>query len=360
MNNIKYYNLFILISTFARNIIELFSMIILYKIGFSLKDIMLFYIIYFITCGVVSTISLFISSKFNSKYILFFSSFLYAYSFYYLSNLSCNLISLIIFAIILAISNYTYHPLRHYYAILVIDDNKNKKIASILIFNYLAIILASYLGPYLTNNMGLDIIVIILVISSLISIIPLFKLKKNKIQKKVKLSFKEIKKDKLLFFIFEQGKVIFLLLQALYLYIYVKEDVTYLGLFNVILGIAAIFTIYFFARSNNYRFRLINSILCIILILKINIVNPIFLLILAFFEGIGIKIFEVVSTKNIYNIDKVNVIGYLIVVELIFCLVSSFIFVIFYFINNLKIMLYICILFIFICGLINPKIDKNN
>ena len=65
-------------------------------------------------------------------------------------------------------------------------------------------------------------------------------------------------------------------------------------------------------------------------------------------------------SKNIYNIDKVNVIGYLIVVELIFCLVSSFIFVIFYFINNLKIMLYICILFIFICGLINPKIDKNN
>ena len=359
MNNIKYYNIFILISTFARNIIEIFSMVILYKIGFSLKQIMLFYIIYFITSTISSIISLVISSKYNAKYILLLSSFLYTYSFYFLSRLNNNITSLIIFAILLAISNYTYHPIRHYYAIKTIDNNKNNKIASILIFNYIAIIISSYLGAYLTKNIKITSIIIILLLTSLISIVPLLKLKYKKQKEKIRLSLNNLKKDKVLFFIFEQGKVIFLLLQSLYLYIYVKNDITYLGLFNVILGISSIITIYIFSKTNNYKFKLFNSLLCTILILKINIINPNILLILAFFEGIGIKIFEVVSTKNIYNINKENIISYLIIVEVIFCLISSFIFIIFYFINNLKLMLYICIVFIFICGLINPKIDNN-
>ena len=360
MKNITYYNIFILISTFARNIVEVFSIILLYKLGFSIKELMLFYVIYFLSSAIVSTVSLIISNKINFKYILLFSSIIYAYSFYYLSNLNNNFLSLFIFAILLSISNYTYHPIRHYYALKVLDNNKNKKIASILIINYIAIIIATYIGSYITDNIGLEPIVYILIIFSLISIIPLFKLKIDNNKYKINLSIKKINKNKILFFSLEQGKVIFLLLQSLYLYIYVKNSIMYLGIFNIINSLASLFTIYFFSKSNNYKFKLINILLCLILILKINMTNSNLLLILAFFEGIGIKVFEVFSTKNIYNIKTKDTISYLILAELIFCLVSSLIFLIFYFINNLKIMLYVCILFIFICSFIKLKIDIDN
>lgn len=359
MNNIKKYNLFILISTFARSIIELFSIVILYKLGFSFNNIIIFYIIYYLFCAITSSISLSFSNKINPKYILIFSSMIYAYSFYYLSNISINIISLIIFAILLATGNYTYHPIRHLYALKVLDK-KNKGIASILIYNYIAITLASYLGPYLTNKIGLDLIIIILIITSIFSIIPLLFIKNENKLEKIKLNIKKLPRRKLLFFICEQFKVIFLLLQPLYLYLYVNDNIEYVGMFNAILGIASIVTIYLFSKTNNYKFFIINLFLCLTLIFKINITNPNTLLMLAILEGIGIKIFEVVSTKNIYNIEKENTISYLILVELIFCLVSTTIFIIFYFINNLKNMLYICIFFIFLCGIINPKIDNQN
>ena len=42
MNNIKRYNLFILFSTIARNIVEVFSSVLLYKIGYTFREILLY------------------------------------------------------------------------------------------------------------------------------------------------------------------------------------------------------------------------------------------------------------------------------------------------------------------------------
>ena len=43
MTNGKRYNLFILISTLARNIVEIFSSVILYEKRYSVKNILLFF-----------------------------------------------------------------------------------------------------------------------------------------------------------------------------------------------------------------------------------------------------------------------------------------------------------------------------
>ena len=358
MNNITKYNIFILISTFSRNLIELFSSLILYNIGFNLKEIILFYTIYYLISLITSIITLSLSRLINNKYILIFSNLTYALSFYYLSNLHNNLISLFLFSIILAISNYTYHPIRHKYALDMLDKNKNRKITSILIFNYLAIIISSYLGPFITNHFGLNIVVFILIISSLISIIPLTRIKiKNTNYNKIKLI--KINKNKLIFFILEQFKVIFLLLQPIYIYLYVTKNIEFVGIINVVISIAAILTIYLFSKTNNNKFKLFNIILSIILFIKINTTNTYFILIFAILEGIGIKIFEVVSTKNIYNIKNENKTNYLITTEIIFCSTSFLIFLFFYFLNNLRLMLIISIFAIFLCSFINLKIDNK-
>ena len=43
---------------------------------------------------------------------------------------------------------------------------------------------------------------------------------------------------------------------------------------------------------------------CIILLLKLNITSNYLILVIGFFEGLGIKMFEIVSAENIYNIKK--------------------------------------------------------
>ena len=51
MNNIKRYNIFILLSTLSRNIPEVYSAVLLYKMDYSLKDILLFFTVLYLLEG---------------------------------------------------------------------------------------------------------------------------------------------------------------------------------------------------------------------------------------------------------------------------------------------------------------------
>ena len=67
--------------------------------------------------------------------------------------------------------------------------------------------------------------------------------------------------------------------------------------------------------------------------------------------------FEIISAENMYNVKKdTNIKGYIITTEIIFCLVRTIIFFIGYLINDIKIMLYISIILIFLTGFIKRKI----
>ena len=80
------------------------------------------------------------------------------------------------------------------------------------------------------------------------------------------------------------------------------------------------------------------------------------MLIIALFEGLGIKTFEIVSAENIYSINKdTNIKGYILIVEIIFCSVRSILCLIGYFINNIKIILYFTIILIFMISFIKRK-----
>ena len=153
------------------------------------------------------------------------------------------------------------------------------------------------------------------------------------------------------FFILEQSKVLFLLIQPLYLYLYITNDIKYIGIFNIINSIASIIIIYYIVRKINVNkyFKYTNILLIIVLVIKLNIVNKYLTLLIAFFEGLLIKIYEIVSMKNLYQLKIDNIKSYLIKVEVIFCLTRSvFMLVSFLFINDIKIILYILLVFIFL------------
>ena len=236
MKNYKKYNIFIFFSTIARNIVEVFSAVLLYKMGYSIRNILLFFFLLYFVGIFVNYITLSLTKIINPKVILLVSSFLFSLTFYFLSIMENTVDNLIIYSILFSISSYTYHSLRHYFALKVLNKNQNqKKVGNILICSYLAIILSSYLGSYITDNQGLITTVIITIIISLISMIPLILIKTTPDYKQTKMldTIKKMKNKNTLFFFFEQFKVIFLSLQPLYLFIYVKNNLEYIGLFNV-------------------------------------------------------------------------------------------------------------------------------
>ena len=348
-NNIKY-NIFLLISTLSRNLVEVFNIALLYKLNYSIKEIFLYYTVFFLFSALVNVITIYLTNYIKSKYILVLSNLLFCYSYYFLNNTRHNINTLIIFALISSFASYTYHIIRHYFA-LKYTDNSNKEIGNIAIFSFIGIIISSYLGPVITENYSFSITIIIMLIFSLISMIPLLLIKDNTVKEKI-IKIK-LNRNRKLFFIFEQSKVLFLLIQPLFLYLYVSENLKYIGVFNVINCIASIIFVYYLVRKININkyFKYLNILLIIVLVLKLNILNKYFILMLAFFEGLFIKVYEIVSMKNLYQIKTNNIKSYLIKVELIFCLVRSlFMFFSYLFINNLKIVLYILLVFILISG----------
>ena len=244
MNNIKRYNIFILLSTLSRNIPEVYSAVLLYKMDYSLKDILLFFTVLYLLGALTSVITIYILNKIKSKYILILSSIIFSLSFYYMSIMSKTTKSLLIFSIIYSIGSYTYHTLRHYYAIKALEDNKKENIGNILIFTNIAIILSSLIGGYIQSKLSTFALALFVVILSIVSFIPLFKFEASIGKEKIK--YQKIEKNKLKFFILEQAKVINLSLQPLYLYLFVNSKITYVGIYNVILGISSCIFIYFF------------------------------------------------------------------------------------------------------------------
>ena len=345
MFKINHYNFFIFLSTLVRNLIEVFSCVLLYKIGYLIPSILLFIFIMSIS-GLFTD---YLSLKINYKISLMISSILYGISFYYLSIMSPTIINLIIFAIILSISNYSYTLIKHLLAINLVDNSK-QNISIILIFTYLANVISSLIGAYLIEKLSLGITSIIIIVLSFVSIIPISKL--NIKISKLKLKKIYIPKKKILFSIFEQFKVIFITLQPLYLYLYINNNIYYIGTFNIVINIASLIVMYLISKKiKNKHFRYLNIIFCIALLLKLNVKNSIIILWIAFLEGIGQKIYEMISLENLYDNITNDIGSYLMVEEIFFCLSRAFIAIIFsLFIKDLIIMLYICIIGIFISG----------
>ena len=353
MKKLTLYNIFLFLSNISRNIVEIFSFVYLYQKGYKIKNILLFYSIYYLVGVFISYITVYLTKCIRRKVLLIISGLLYGVSFYYLSVMSMTNYNLVILSIILSTSSFIYHTIRHYYAMNLVDKVEDKKIASILISAYLPIIFSSILGSYIVDKYSILVSSIIVIILSVISIIPLIFIKDDITNNKIEYS--KINSNKLVFFILEQFKVIFLLLEPIYLYLYVKKSLNYVGTFNILICISSIIYLYYIAHRINISkyFKYINIIFCLVLLLKLNITNKYILLIVALLEGLGIKSFELTSNKNIYNIENSNINGYLITCELIFCFLRSIICLIFYlFIDNVKVMLYISLVPIFLISFV--------
>ena len=125
MSNLKKFNIFVFITSFAKGLIEVFIPLILFDKGFTIKEILLFLIIKHSICTILSLPTK-IYKKASCSFLLVISSLFFSTTYIYLNFLKDNIISLIILSILSSIYASIYWTVRHVYALIIIESKKQQ------------------------------------------------------------------------------------------------------------------------------------------------------------------------------------------------------------------------------------------
>lgn len=357
MSDLKKYNIFIFITSFAKLLVEIFIPLILYNMSFTIKEIILFLILKYSFCLLFIPVGYFIGKKYSVSTLMILSSIIFSITYIYLSQINRNLTSLIILSILYSSYLMFYWLGRHTYGLSIIEDKKTTDNVSLYnIFTILGGLFSPFIGSYIiekTSTLTLSTIVLVLMI---ISIIPLTKIKKIKLNPntQIKHIIKSFPKTNYIFNTLDQLRYILYTVLPLWIYINIKSKYSYIGILNIITGLGSIIYIYLLSKKmdKNKKDYLSLSLLImgIIYLLKISITSNLAYLIITLFEGITKSSLDTITLRNTYVYQKNYCItSYIIFTEIINNIARTLFLIIFYIFNvPLKTMLLICILGIFL------------
>lgn len=357
MSDLKKYNIFIFITSFAKLLVEIFIPLILYNMSFTIKEIILFLILKYSFCLLFIPVGYFIGKKYSVSTLMILSSIIFSITYIYLSQINKNLTSLIILSILYSSYLMFYWLGRHMYGLSIIEDKKTTDNVSLYnIFTILGGLFSPFIGSYIiekTSTLTLSTIVLVLMI---ISIIPLTKIKKLKLNPntQIKHIIKSFPKTNYIFNTLDQLRYILYTVLPLWIYINIKSKYSYIGILNIITGLGSIIYIYLLSKKmdKNKKDYLSLSLLImgIIYFLKIIITSNLAYLIITLFEGITKSSLDTITLRNTYVYQKNYCItSYIIFTEIINNIARTLFLIIFYIFNvPLKTMLLICILGIFL------------
>lgn len=357
MSDLKKYNIFIFITSFAKLLVEIFIPLILYNMSFTIKEIILFLILKYSFCLLFIPVGYFIGKKYSVSTLMILSSIIFSITYIYLSQINKNLTSLIILSILYSSYLMFYWLGRHTYGLSIIEDKKTTDNVSLYnIFTILGGLFSPFIGSYIiekTSTLTLSTIVLVLMI---ISIIPLTKIKKIKLNPntQIKHIIKSFPKTNYIFNTLDQLRYILYTVLPLWIYINIKSKYSYIGILNIITGLGSIIYIYLLSKKmdKNKKDYLSLSLLImgIIYFLKITITSNLAYLIITLLEGITKSSLDTITLRNTYVYQKNYCItSYIIFTEIINNIARTIFLIIFYIFNvPLKTMLLICILGIFL------------
>lgn len=357
MSDLKKYNIFIFITSFAKLLVEIFIPLILYNMSFTIKEIILFLILKYSFCLLFIPVGYFIGKKYSVSTLMILSSIIFSITYIYLSQINRNLTSLIILSILYSSYLMFYWLGRHAYGLSIIEDKKTTDNVSLYnIFTILGGLFSPFIGSYIiekTSTLTLSTIVLVLMI---ISIIPLTKIKKIKLNPntQIKHIIKSFPKTNYIFNTLDQLRYILYTVLPLWIYINIKSKYSYIGILNIITGLGSIIYIYLLSKKmdKNKKDYLSLSLLImgIIYLLKITITSNLAYLIITLLEGITKSSLDTITLRNTYVYQKNYCItSYIIFTEIINNIARTIFLIIFYIFNvPLKTMLLICILGIFL------------
>lgn len=357
MSNLKKYNIFTFVTTFAKLLIEVFIPLILYNMNFTIKEIILFLIIKHALCTVFLPITKLVIKKKSTTFLMIISSILFTLSYIYLNFLTKNLFKLLIFTTLLSMYLTFYWVGRHTYALSIIEDKKATDNTSLYtIFTILGGLFSTYIGSILIEKTSYLFLSIIVLFLMLISIIPLTKIKSKKETNDIKLItiITSFPKRNYIFTFLDQLRFVLVTIFPLYIYLNINKSYKYIGIINIVSGLGSIIYIYILKKlmDKNKSDYLSSSLLylAITYTLKLFTKNNIIFLIIVFFEGIFRSVVDLITLRNTYVYSKnYTRLNYTIFTEGINNIGRVIILTLFYITNiSLKKIILICILGILI------------
>ena len=311
MSNLKKYNIFTFVTTFAKLLIEVFIPLILYNMNFTIKEIILFLIIKHALCTIFLPITKLIIKKKSTTFLMIISSILFTLSYIYLNFLTKNLFKLLIFTTLLSMYLTFYWVGRHTYALSIIEDKKATDNTSLYtIFTILGGLFSTYIGSILIEKTSYLFLSIIVLFLMLISIIPLTKIKSKKETNEIKLIniITSFPKRNYIFTFLDQLRFVLVTIFPLYIYLNINKSYKYIGIINIVSGLGSIIYIYILKKlmDKNKRDYLSSSLLylAITYTLKLLTKNNIIFLIIVFFEGIFRSVVDLITLRNTYVYSK--------------------------------------------------------
>ncbi len=341
MSNLKKYNLFILITSFAKLLVELFIPLLLFNKGFEVQEIILFLIFKYAFCSLLIPFTLKLGNTYSYTKIMLLSSIMFSITYIYLNFLTTHIFALIFLALIFSCYLTFYWLGRHVFALGIIEDKKTTDNVSLYsIFSIIGGLPATYIGAKILSTYGYIVLTIIVLILMIISIIPLIKIKNVTFETKSKMKniVSTFPKRNYAFITIDQLRYLASSLFPLYIYLFIKKEISYLGVINIICGLGSIIYIYFLSKKmdkNKKDYLKISSLLlALVFFLKVNITNSKIFLAIIFFEGISKSALDAIVLRNTYaygkNYEVTNYIGF---IELINNITRTLFLIIFYIFN---------------------------
>lgn len=360
--NIRLFNAYIFLTTFARSLLEVFIGTFLYKIGFSLQEVLLYYVLVMGFSTIITIPCFYIGRRYSNKLLSVIGIITLFALQLVLDTMTKKTYYLYIIALLYALYRRSYWIARRYYTLQVIDDKKNisKKYSFVSIANQLGAIIASYIGALLLQNFSLSIINIISFILLGISVFTLYKLDSKQEKNDAKLdligTIKTIPISSIIGISCYSLQVVISNLFPLFIIIYVKDTYTAVGLISVLTSISSLVFTYIYGRliNKNKNYLKLSILLYVILqALRIN-AQGIMLIIVTILIGFVTKMYEqsfqkehILLSKN-FELNNYNY-AFETIQNIVRLILMLFLCI---FISDVKIMLYITLFFISISGFI--------
>lgn len=369
-SNRRKFELYVFLSTFSRNLIEVFIPVILYKFGYELKEVILYFLLSNIFSLILSYPLIEFSKKFNNKILTLIGIVSFVIVQLMLANIVYSIKYITVLAFVYALYRRGYWISRRFYNLQVMEKEKIGTTFSIIsIVNHLGVIFASYIGAIMLDFLDVDTVTIVSIIIFVFSIFPLsfmnFKHEKNNEKMHLFKTLKDIPfRDLYLFGSYELLNVVKFMF-ALYIVIYVKDTYATVGLFNLITNLSVLGFSYFYGKKIDEKQNLLKLSIVLVVITYIFKANTTYiaLAIVSFLEGIFTKMHEISISKEFYTLSKkFEYNNYNLAYEVVqnsfrsIALFCTYIFNI-----DLKAMIYILLAFMFLGAFMNFKqLDKKD
>ena len=359
------FNIFSCISTFARSLIEIFISLYLFKNGFSIQYILLFYLFENLLAIILSYIFVKIGEKYKYSIIMYIGIIAFIILQIVLNNVSNTFTYLLLIAFLYSIYRRGYWVSRRFYITNIIPKkDSSESFSVVLIVTQLASIISGYIGAILLDNFSVLELTIISSVLLFISVISLLGIKYQVTNTKIEL-VKNIKKyDKrnyLAFSLYELNNLLTFIF-PIYVAIYIQNSYVMAGSINAISNLAILIFIFIYGKIiKKKNYFVLSSILVIIMcILKLFLYNYLILLIY-FCEGI-VKVMQNQSVNKIYfeNRNGMDLTHYNLIYQIIEAVIRALVVVPLLFMNDIRLMIVLILVVISIELFIYSRMHKSN